>query len=81
MTEKSFRHLLPTFLIPIGTQVVLKVDKHLPDGQFKPRGSVAEIAESPSDNRDPYILRFADGLIGKAHFKELAMRPSAKRRM
>jgi hypothetical protein len=32
LEEHSFRHLLPTFLISPGTQVVLKVDKPLPDG-------------------------------------------------
>jgi hypothetical protein len=32
LEEHSFRHLLPTFLISPGTQVVLKVDKPLADG-------------------------------------------------
>ncbi len=74
MEEKSFRHLLPTFLISPGTQVVLKVDKPLPGGDLRPRGSVAEVVESPTDNRYAYTLRFADGQTGKAHFKELALR-------
>jgi hypothetical protein len=30
--EYSFRHLLPGFIIPPGTQVVLKVDKTRADG-------------------------------------------------
>src|SRR4051812_9067957 len=72
--EKSFRHLLPTFLISPGTQVVLRVDKHLPGGGYRPRGSVAEVVESPSDNRYAYSIRFVDGQLGKAHFKELALR-------
>ena len=74
MDDKSFRHLLPTFLISPGTQVVLRVDKHLPGGDLKPRGSVAVVAESPTDNRYAYTLRFADGQTGKAHFAELALR-------
>ena len=49
LEEHSFQHLLPTFLISPGTQVVLKVDKPLPDGTVRQRGSVAVVAESPAD--------------------------------
>jgi len=31
--QHSFRKLLPGFVIPAGTQVVLKLAKALPDGQ------------------------------------------------
>src|ERR671936_664153 len=74
LEEHSFSHLLLTFLIPPGTQVVLKVDKPLPDGTVRQRGGVAVIAESPSDNQYAYTLRFADGQTVKAHFRELALR-------
>ena len=74
LEEHSFRHLLPTFLISPGTQVVLKVDKPLPDGTVRQRGSVAVVAESPADNAAPYTLRFADGQTVKAYFRELAIR-------
>ncbi|HEX5272753.1 MAG TPA: nucleotidyltransferase domain-containing protein [Gemmataceae bacterium] len=70
----SFRHLLPTFRVPPGTQVVLKADKPLPDGSVRPRGSVAVVAESPADNEHAYTLRFADGQTVAAHFRELAIR-------
>jgi uncharacterized protein len=73
-TEHSFRHLLPTFLISPGTQVVLKADKHLPDGTVRQRGSVAIIAESPADNEHAYTLRFANGQTVQAYFRELAIR-------
>ena len=43
LEEHSFRHLLPTFIISPGTQVVLKVDKPLPEGTVRQRGSVAVI--------------------------------------
>jgi predicted nucleotidyltransferase len=72
--EHSFRHLLPTFLISPGTQVVLRVDKPLPDGSVRQRGSVAVVAQSPPDNRHAYTLRFADGGTVKAYFRELAIR-------
>ncbi len=74
LEEHSFRHLLPTFRISPGTQVVLKIDKPHPDGTVRQRGSVAVVTESPADNQDPYTLRFADGGTVKAHFRELAIR-------
>jgi predicted nucleotidyltransferase len=74
LEEHSFRHLLPTFLISPGTQVVLKVDKLLPDGAIRQRGSVAIVAKSPTDNQFPYTVRFTDGQTIEAHFRELAIR-------
>jgi predicted nucleotidyltransferase len=74
LEEHSFRHLLPTFLIPVGTQVVLKVDKPLPDGTMRQRGSVAVVLASPADNASVYTLRFADGQTVPAYFRELAIR-------
>lgn len=74
LEEHSFRHLLPTFIISAGTQVVLKVDKPLPDGSMRQRGSVAFVVESPADNQYAYTLRFADGQTVKAYFRELAIR-------
>ena len=73
--ERSFRQLLPGFVISAGTQVVLKVAKVLAGGQHvKPPGSVGVVLESPPDNRQPYIVRFADGQTVEAHFHELALR-------
>jgi predicted nucleotidyltransferase len=74
LEEHSFGHLLPTFLISPGTQVVLKADKPLPDGTVRQRGSVAVVAESPADNEHAYTVRFADGQTVKAYFRELAIR-------
>ena len=49
--DRSFRQLLPTFVISAGTQVVLKTAKALVDGeQFKPAGSVGIVLQSPPDN-------------------------------
>ena len=73
--EHSFRKLLPGFVIPAGTQVVLKAAKALPDGErFKPPGSVGIVLESPPNNHDPYMVRFTDGQTVTAHFHELALR-------
>jgi predicted nucleotidyltransferase len=72
--EYSFRHILPGFLISPGTQVVLRVDKTRADGTLRPRGSVALVQDSPTDNVYPYTLRFADGETVQAYFRELAIR-------
>lgn len=73
--EHSFRKLLPTFIISAGTQVVLKVAKPLPGGQeTKPPGSVGVVVQSPPNNEEPYLVRFADGQTVTAWFGELALR-------
>jgi predicted nucleotidyltransferase len=73
--DHSLRKLLPGFVISAGTQVVLKAAKALPDGErFKPAGSVGIVLESPPDNRQPYLVRFADGEAVQAYFHELALR-------
>jgi len=74
LEEYSFRRLLPTFLISPGTQVVFKVDKRQPDGSVRQRGSVAIVAQSPTDNQFPYSVRFTDGQSVEAYFSELAIR-------
>ena len=52
--QHSFRKLLPGFVIPAGTQVVLKVAKVLPGGQqYKPPGSVGVVLECPPDKDNP----------------------------
>ena len=71
----SFRKLLPGFVIPAGTQVVLKVAKSLPGRQHtKPPGSVGVVLEGPPSNEEPYLVRFADGATVMAYSHELALR-------
>ena len=73
--DHSFRKLLSGFVIPAGTQVVLKVAKALLDSQqFKPPGSVGVVLESPPDNDRPYLVRFADDAMVQAVSSELALR-------
>jgi predicted nucleotidyltransferase len=73
--QHSLRKLQPDFVISPGTQVVVKVAKALPGGdEYKPAGSVGVIVEAPSSNREPYLVRFADGAEVKAHFAELSLR-------
>jgi predicted nucleotidyltransferase len=73
--QHSLRKLQPDFVISPGTQVVVKVAKALPGGdEHKPAGSVGVVVEAPPSNREPYLVRFADGVEVKAHFAELSVR-------
>jgi hypothetical protein len=75
LDHPSLRTETPSFIIPPGTQVVLKAAKKLPGSeQIKPPGSVAEVIESPASNRARYVIRFADGLSLRVKFTELAIR-------
>lgn len=66
---------LPTFIIPVGTQVVLKSAKRVPDtDSVKPIGSVAEVLEAPASNSRPYRIRFVDGVTLRVKFAELVIR-------
>jgi uncharacterized protein len=68
-------HELPTFIISVGTQVVLRTDKRLPGREIvKPAGSIAEVLEAPTSNRQPYMIRFVDGTTLRAKFGELSIR-------
>lgn len=73
--QHSLRNLQRDFTISAGTQVVVKVAKVLPGGEeYKPAGSVGVVIEAPPSNREPYVVRFADGVVAKAYFDELALR-------
>ena len=73
--QHSLLKLQPDFVISPGTQVVVRVAKALAGGQqYKPAGSVGVVVEAPPSNREPYLVRFADGAVVKAHFAEMALR-------
>lgn len=66
---------LPTFIIPVGTQVVLKAARRLPGSEVvKPAGSVAEVLEAPATNHRSYKIRFLEGATMNVKFGELAVR-------
>jgi hypothetical protein len=66
---------LPTFLIPVGTQVVLKATKRVPGSDAaKPAGSIGVVAEAPVTNRRPYVVRFVDDVTLRVKFADLAVR-------
>jgi hypothetical protein len=66
---------LPTFIISVGTQVVLKSAKRVPGADIiKPVGSVAAVLEAPASNSRPYLIRFVDGVTMRVKFAELVIR-------
>ncbi|HYH66262.1 MAG TPA: nucleotidyltransferase domain-containing protein [Urbifossiella sp.] len=68
-------HLSPSFLLPVGTQVVLRADRKLPGTDaVRPAGSVAEVVEAPATNDRPYVVRFVDGTTARLKFGELLVR-------
>jgi hypothetical protein len=68
-------NLPPNFLIPVGSQVVLRYDRRVPGTDaVKPAGTVAEVVESPASNDRPYLVRFLDGAAFRLKFGELLVR-------
>lgn len=68
-------NLPPNFIIPVGTQVVLRYDRRVPGtDNTKPAGTVAEVVESPELNDRPYLVEFLDGVSFRLKFGELLVR-------
>jgi predicted nucleotidyltransferase len=68
-------NIQPHFLIPPGTQVVLRYARRIPGTEVeKLAGTVAEVAESPESNDRPYLVRFLDGSELRLKFGELLVR-------
>lgn len=72
----SIRKLSSDFVIPVGTQVVLKVSKAITNDQtiFKKPGSVAVVVQSPSSPNEAYLIEFSDGGAVNAYGHELVLR-------
>lgn len=70
----SIGRLSPKFVIPAGTQVVLKVSKALAEGDYRKPGTVGVVVESPPSNYFPYVVQFVDGQCVQARVHELVMR-------
>lgn len=74
MTNRSLQNLSPHFVIPAGTQVVLKSEKQLEDGTFRKPGVVGVVIKCPPHNQEPYLVEFTDGHQVLASFAELTLR-------
>jgi predicted nucleotidyltransferase len=67
--------LPPNFIIPVGSQVVLRYDRRVPGtNDVKPVGTVGEVIESPDSNDRAYHVRFLDGTSFTFKFGELLVR-------
>jgi predicted nucleotidyltransferase len=75
MPEQRDDNLPPNFIIPPGSQVVLRYERRVPGtDSVKPAGAVAEVVESPASNDRPYLVRFLDGASFRLKFGELLVR-------
>ena len=74
MTERD-DNLPPNFLIPVGTQVVLRYARRIPGSdEEKPVGTVAVVVEAPDTNDRAYLVRCLDGTEFRLKFGELLAR-------
>ncbi|HEY1192520.1 MAG TPA: nucleotidyltransferase domain-containing protein [Gemmata sp.] len=75
MSDNRDDNLPPNFLIPVGTQVVLRYERRAPGTEVtKPAGTVGEVVEAPDANDRPYLVRFLDGATFRLKFGELLVR-------
>lgn len=75
MPDERDDNLPPNFLIPIGTQVVLRYERRVPGTEVtKLAGTVGEVVEAPESNDRPYLVRFLDGAAFRLKFGELLVR-------
>src|SRR6185503_14539697 len=65
----------PNLIIPIGTQVVSRVEIKGPAGEPAcPPGAVGEIIEAPVDNFHSYRVRFVNGVEASLRRQEISIR-------
>ncbi|MBD1931158.1 MULTISPECIES: nucleotidyltransferase domain-containing protein [Cyanophyceae] len=62
----------PNLILPVGTQVVTRVD--IQDEAVHTRGSVGVIIKSPQDNSHAYRVEFPDGSVASLRRSELTIR-------
>lgn len=76
MTERTIRGLSRNFVIPAGTQVVLRSNRPLLDtpDEFKKPGAVGSVIKCPPNNEGNYLIQFTDGRQVEAGFDDLALR-------
>ncbi len=78
----SLKKLARNFVIPVGSQVVLKVNKRVSAREnqadtrqeFRKTGTVGVVVQSPAHNEAAYLVQFSDGSTIAATFDELALR-------
>lgn len=77
MTMAPESEFSPQHRIPIGTQVVIRRDHEATldgDTVIKPASSVGEVIEQPLTHEYSYQVRFADGAVAHARYRDLSIR-------
>jgi predicted nucleotidyltransferase len=78
MPDKNLETINRNFVIPPGSQVVLKntikCENDSAIQQFKKPGNVGVVVKSPPHNDQPYLIRFNDGTEVVASFDEIVLR-------
>jgi hypothetical protein len=70
----------PHLIIPVGTQVVTRVEvRSLGGGSLYPRGAVGVVVQAPADNTHAYRVRFPNGAESTVHRHEFAVRKHFQR--
>lgn len=72
--------LLSTLILPVGTQVVTRVDLLAKDSHVRrEKGAVGTIIKAPSDNSHAYLIRFPDGAEHPFRRNELSILKEVQR--
>jgi predicted nucleotidyltransferase len=66
-------------MLPVGTQVVARVETKRDASNTRPAGAVGEIVETPVDASHSYLVRFADGGVAALRRHEIAVRKHEQR--
>lgn len=78
MPERNLRTVNRNFVIPAGSQVVLKdtikFENDSTGQQFKKPGNVGVVVKCPPHNDQPYLIRFNDGAEVVAGFDQIVLR-------
>ena len=67
----------PNLILPVGTQVVTRVD--IQDEALHTRGSVGVIIKSPQDNSHAYRVEFPDGSVASLRRSEITIRKESQK--
>ena len=67
----------PNLILPVGTQVVTRVD--IQDEAVHTRGSVGVIIKSPLDNSHAYRVEFPDGSVASLRRSEITIRKESQK--
>jgi uncharacterized protein len=68
----------PHLVLPVGTQVVMRVALKATNGAPMPRGAVGVVVAAPAETEDTYAVRFPDGAEANAKRAQMSIRKHAQ---